>query len=83
MTPMISVMEPARAYLNRQLESSGLTRAEMARALGMSKSHLGRVLDGDRPVTLALAQRLRAKYPELLTIVVSQITAPEPVEAAG
>lgn len=45
-------------YLREGLEQLGLTQSGLAAALGVSASHVSRVLRGKRPVTAELALRL-------------------------
>lgn len=45
-------------YLREGLEQLGMTRASLAAALGVSSSHVSRVLQGKRPITAELALRL-------------------------
>lgn len=81
---MISGMEEARAFLAAKKAESGLTTSAMARRLGITRVYLHLLLTGQRPVSLKLAQRVRSIYPELLLIVLSEITrSDEPTRAAS
>ena len=79
---MISGMEEARVFLAAKKQAEGWSTSEMARRLGMNRIYLHLILKGDRPVTLSLAKKLRPLYPELLLIIVGELTRPdEPARA--
>lgn len=70
-------MEEAREFLRGRKEAEGLSTAEMAAKLGINRVYLHLILNGQRPVSVRLARRLRPIYPELLLMVVRELTAPE------
>lgn len=69
-------MDEARAFLQRKKDAEGWTTSEMARQLGVNRVYLHLILTGRRPVTVSLAKRLRHAYPELLLLLVREMTAP-------
>jgi hypothetical protein len=71
-------MDLGRDYLIRERARRSLSVAAMARQFGVTRSHMLYVLAGKRAITVRLAQAGRREYPELLTILVNQITAPQP-----
>ena len=84
MVATISDMEEARAFLAQRKAAEGLSTAEMAARLGINRVYLHLILKGDRPVSVKLARRLRHIYPELLLILVRELTSTEaPVAVAS
>lgn len=67
-------MDTARDVLVQRMERDGINQTELAARMGITRSHVSRLLSGERPVTVKLARRLRAEFPELLLIVVRTLT---------
>lgn len=67
-------MDTARDVLIQRMEREGINQSELAARMGITRSHVSRLLSGERPVTVKLARRLRTEFPELLLIVVRTLT---------
>lgn len=68
--------DEAREYLRRRRDDEG-SNAALARRLGVSQSYVSYLLRGKRPVPVPLALRVRETYPELLPLLIRDLTAPE------
>lgn len=62
------------SHLQYQMERRGLTKAQMARRLGVSESNLGRMLSGDRGMSAGFVLRVH----RLLSISAEQLLGEEP-----
>lgn len=76
-------MNEPQAYLLRKKAERGLSDAEMAEEMGITRQYLWYLLGGHRPMTIRLARRLRHVYPELLIMMVRELTAPEPMSVGA
>jgi transcriptional regulator with XRE-family HTH domain len=66
------------AHLRREMESRGLTDAEAARRLGISKSNLGRILAGERTISAGFVLKVARTFLIQPTTLLTEPTRPQP-----